>query len=410
MSKIKILVILPDTTGVGKFRMISPFTYIQENYGDDFHIDLVTNIPDEDSVFNDHDIIVAHSFIHSNAPMERNIKRVEWLKKQGKIVIIDFDDYWELDHRHPMFHYAKESKMAETKVKWLKSASYVTVTTPFFRNTIRLKYKLDNVYVFPNAIDETEKQFIPNPETSDRVRFGFLGGSSHLYDLELLTNGIQTTYNEYKDKCQFVLCGFDLRGKIRQMNKDTGEVKERDIVPEESVWTKYEKIFTDNYKVIDENYNSILKLYKEETGYNDTNKPYRRVWTKPVNIYATNYNKFDVSLAPLVNSVFNNNKSQLKVVEAGFHKKALIASEINPYTIDLISAVEKGGGYNDKGNALLVDPMKNHKQWGQHMVRLIKNPNLIEDLGNKLYETVKVDYSLKKVCADRVDFIKSIYK
>ena len=30
------------------------------------------------------------------------------------------------------------------------------------------------------------------------------------------------------------------------------------------------------------------------------------------------------------------------------------------------------------------------------MVRLIKNPNLIEDIGNKLYETVKVNYSLKK--------------
>lgn len=409
MPKIKILVILPDTSGVGKFRLLSPFTYIQENYGDDFHIDIVTNVSDNDEAFNNYDIIVAHSFIHSNVPFERNIERVEWLKKQGKIVIVDFDDYWELDQRHPMFAYSRQSKMSENKVKWMKCANYITVTTPVFRNTIYNKFKLNNVYVFPNAIDDTEKQFIPNPEPSDKIRFGFLGGSSHLYDLELLSNGIQTTYNEYKDKCQFVLCGFDLRGKIRELDRETGQVKERDILPEESVWTKYEKIFTDNYRAIDDNYNNILKLYKEDVNINDNNLPYRRIWTKPVNTYATNYNKFDVSLAPLVDSVFNHNKSQLKVVEAGFHKKALIASEINPYTIDLISAVEKGGGYNSKGNALLVSSSKNHKQWGQHMVRLIKNPNLIEDLGNKLYETVKVNYSLKKVSKDRVDFIKSIY-
>ena len=115
-----------------------------------------------------------------------------------------------------------------------------------------------------------------------------------------------------------------------------------------------------------------------------------------------------MSLAPLVTSTFNGNKSQLKAIEAGFFKKALIASETDPYTIDLISATEKGGGFNPKGNALLVDPVKNHKQWAKHMKLLMDNPNMIEDLGEKLYETVKDKYSLKKVCEDRAQFLKSI--
>jgi len=76
----------------------------------------------------------------------------------------------------------------------------------------------------------------------------------------------------------------------------------------------------------------------------------------------------------------------------------------------LISAIEFNGKYNPKGNALLVDPNKNHKQWFQHMKRLVENPNMIEDLGNKLYETVKDKYSLKKVCQDRSEFLKSIIK
>jgi glycosyltransferase involved in cell wall biosynthesis len=176
----------------------------------------------------------------------------------------------------------------------------------------------------------------------------------------------------------------------------------------ETVWYKYEQFFTDNYKVLSSEYKSYLETFAE-TPYNDENEPYRRRWTKNITSYATNYNTFDVSLAPLVDSVFNANKSQLKVIEAGFFKKAIIASDVDPFTIDLISAVDEGK-FNDKGNALLVGSKKNHKDWAKHMKRLVENPNMIEDLGNRLYETVKDTYSLKKVCKDRVEFFKSIIK
>ena len=174
----------------------------------------------------------------------------------------------------------------------------------------------------------------------------------------------------------------------------------------ETVWYKYEKIFTENYKALDEDYKNYLLSFMQ-IPYNDVNKPYRRVWTQDITKYANNYNLFDVSLAPIVESEFNANKSQLKIIEAGFHKKAIIASEAKPYTLDLISAVDEGK-FNDKGNALFVNPKRNHKDWGKQMKRLIENPNMIEDLGNRLYETVKDKYSLKKVCQDRVEFFKSI--
>jgi glycosyltransferase involved in cell wall biosynthesis len=136
-------------------------------------------------------------------------------------------------------------------------------------------------------------------------------------------------------------------------------------------------------------------------------KPYIRRWTQDINVYAKNYNYFDVSLAPLVESEFNANKSQLKVIEAGFHKKAIIASETKPYILDLVSGLDNGV-LNNKGNALLVSPNRNHKDWGKYMKKLIDNPNMIEDLGNRLYETVKDTYSLKNVCKNRVEFLKSI--
>lgn len=407
MAKIRILAIPSDSHGVGKFRIINPYSHLQEKYPDEFHIDIKFDVADKDEEFDNYDIVVAHSVIHKDSPFERNIQRVHWLKKRGIVIIIDTDDHWSPDFRHPMYQYIMQEEIHKKKITLLQSASYVTTTTTFFRETLMNKLGLKNVVVFPNAIDETEPQFIPNPIKSEKVRFGWLGGSSHLHDIELIRNGVSFMHDYAKDKVQFVLCGFDLRGFINEINKQTKEVKKRPIRPEETVWYEYEKIFTKDYKALDLDYVKFLKLYLE-SDYDDSNKAYRRRWTKEISKYATNYNYFDVSLAPLVDSIFNNNKSQLKAIEAGFHKKALIASECMPYTLDLVNASSKGGEFNPKGNALLVSPSKNHKQWGQHMKKLFDNPNMIEDLGNKLYETVKVKYSLNKVNQDRAEFFKSI--
>lgn len=405
MSKIKILAIPSDKHGVGKFRVMDPYKFIGDNHSNDIHVDISYNADNNDEFFLNYDIVVFHTFIHQTNH-EDNINRINWLKSKGIKVIMDIDDLWFVDQRHPMYHHVKASKIGEMKIEMLKLADYVTTTTPIFANTIKDRLKVKNVEVFPNAVNEEEPQYKINKIESDKIRFGWLGGSSHLFDIELMSNGISTTYNSYKDKVQFVLCGFDLRGTVTEIDENTKQQRNRPIKPNETVWYKYEKIFTDNYSVINNEYKTYLNSFTD-TPYDDANEPYRRRWTKEINSYATNYNTFDVSLAPLVESLFNGNKSQLKVIEAGFHKKAIIASEADPYTIDLISAVDNGV-FNKNGNSLLVNPKRNHKDWAKNMKRLIENPNMIEDLGERLYETVKDKYSLKKVCQDRVEFFKSI--
>jgi glycosyltransferase involved in cell wall biosynthesis len=139
-----------------------------------------------------------------------------------------------------------------------------------------------------------------------------------------------------------------------------------------------------------------------------TDQGYRRVWTKPVTTYAMNYSKFDISLAPIKDHIFNRVKSQLKVIEAGFYKKALIASEVGPYTIDLKHSL-KNGVFGD-GNALLVSENRNHSDWAKYIKKLVYNPNLVVDLGERLYETVKDTYDLKNVTKTRQSFYKSIIK
>ena len=406
MSKIRILAIPSDKHGVGKFRIMDPFVFISDKHSEDIHVDISYNAEDRDEYFLNYDIVVFHTFIHQTNH-EHNIKRINWLKSKGIITIMDIDDLWFVDQRHPMYQAIKMNKVGEMKIDMLKTVDYVTTTTPIFAQTIKDRLKVSNVVIFPNAVNEDEPQFQNKTTKSDKVRFGWLGGSSHLHDLELMSNGISSTYNAFKDKVQFVLCGFDTRGTVTMIDQN-GKQEQRPIQPTETVWYKYEGFFTDNFKVLSPEYKSYLSTFTEGN-YDDINEPYRRRWTKDINTYATNYNTFDVSLAPLVDSVFNANKSQLKVIEAGFFKKAIIASDLDPFTIDLISAVDEGK-FNDKGNALLVGSKKNHKDWARNMKRLVENPNMIEDLGNRLYETVKDTYSLKKVCKDRVEFFKSIIK
>lgn len=404
MDKIKILVIPSDKHGVGKYRMLDPYIYLGDNYNNEFTVDIIFDVANSDEEFKNYNIVVFHSFIHKEKH-EDTLNRIKWLKSKGIKTVMDTDDYWLVDSKHPMYQQIIKNNIHKKKIELFKNVDYITTTTPIYADTINRVVNKNNVFVFPNAVNPNDQQFTPKPIKSDRTRFGWLGGSSHLQDIELLKDGIQLTLQNYKDRAQFVLCGFDLRGQVTEIDRNTGQRRKRPIRPEETTWYSYEKIFTNNYKAVDPDYQKFLLSFTQDN-IDTKNKPYVRRWTESINSYANNYNYFDISLAPLTDTVFNNNKSQLKVIEAGFHKKAIIASDVKPYTLDLIHAINYGNFKN--GNALLVSQRKNHKDWGKYMKKLIENPNLIEDLGEKLYETVKDKYSLVNVTTDRVNFIKSI--
>jgi glycosyltransferase involved in cell wall biosynthesis len=331
------------------------------------------------------------------------------LKRLGIPAIMDIDDYWAPGDHHPAHLLIKQSGMDKKVLNNIILAQYVSTTTDIFATEIN-KYN-KNTFVLPNAIDPTEKQFISNPEPSKRIRIGWLGGSSHLKDLEILKGVVgQLKSDGSLDKAQFVLCGFDLRGSITDLNKQTGEKIQRAIKPEESIWYEYEKIFTNNYTTISPAYKEHLLSFTKEEYPDIENEPYRRVWTKPINTYASNYNLFDISLAPLAEHLFNKVKSQLKVIEAGFHKKAIIAQDFGPYQIDLINTYQKGGIINPNGNALTIETVKNHKLWYEHIKRLIDNPELVKQLQINLFNTVKDTYSIETITNKRRDLYKSLIK
>ena len=402
MSKIKVLVVPSDRTGVGKFRSVDPHIFLQNLYPNEFHVDIDYE-PDVSNMdfWKQYQIVAFHRSISTDFDLANQL--IQKLNSMGIVTICDIDDYWMPGKEHPIHDIIRVNKINEKIVANVKVAKHVTTTTTLFADEIKKVNK--NVSVFPNGVNPKEPQFMePTPEF-DKIRIGWLGGSSHLHDLQLLDQSFSKLIS-IKDKVQYVLCGFDTRGSVTEINQQTKEQVRRNIRPEETVWASYEKIFTQNYQIISEDYTKFLLEYSQENYANESSESYARVWTKPVTSYAKNYSRFDISLAPIKNHMFNRMKSQLKVIESGFYKKALIASNLGPYTIDLKHCLKNGNFV--EGNALLVDENRYHSDWAKYIEKLVKNPNLIKDMGEKLYETVKDTYDLNTITKNRAEFYKSI--
>jgi glycosyltransferase involved in cell wall biosynthesis len=377
---------------------------LQNNHSEEFHVDI-----DYEPKINDVNYWKQYDIVHFHRTIgpdyNQSVSIIKFLNSLGIVTIMDLDDYWLPTKEHPVHQLVVQHKLHEKIMDNLKAAGNVTTTTSVFASEIQKFNK--NVFVLPNAINPKEPQFQAETQPSDKMRFGWLGGSSHLYDLKLL-DGTVSKLRPLKDQYSLYLCGFDTRGTVTEINKETGEQKQRPIKPEETVWARYEEIFTNNYEMVTPEHKDFLMKFKDEDYVSDTLPFYNRVWTKPVTSYAANYRWFDVSLAPIKNHIFNRVKSQLKVIEAGFYKKAIIASNVGPYTIDLKHSL-KNGEFVD-GNALLVDENRNHSDWSKYMKKLIENPNWAYDLGQRLYETVKDTYDLNKVTKDRAELYKTLVK
>ena len=407
-KKIKVLVVPSDTHGVGLYRSVSPHVKLNDLYGEDFDVEINYNPNWSDfQSFDKYDIIHFHKGLLKN--MEVFWNALKYFKENNIVTIMDIDDNWDVGQFHPLYISNKSMKVPEKLTTNLTLVDYVTTTTQIFANKIK-KYN-KNVFVFPNAIDPEEDQYQPIKNESGRIRFGFVMGSSHERDMEQFKGVVNMLPKDILDKIQIVLCGYDLRGNINVVDKNGNFIEQRKIKPTESVWYTYERNVTDEYRIVSPEYKDfLLKFLPNAQWPNVENEPYRREWTKDVNEFAKHYRNIDVLLAPLDTNQFNEVKSELKFVEAGFTHTALICSDFGPYSLVGNSLFQKGGVINDEGNCILIDPAKKHKDWAKYIKKLVENHDLITLLQNNLYEFVKDTYDINKVTAKRAEWYKSIVK
>jgi glycosyltransferase involved in cell wall biosynthesis len=423
-KKTKILLIPSDTQGVGHFRNIWPAKEINKSFGDEFDVE-INHQPNYRNIeyFQQFDIVHFHRHI---GPYEGSEELFPKIREAGTILVMDIDDYWEPPTTHPLYEIAKSDGISEKIVKNLGLADYITTTTSVFAEHI--KKHNENVHVIPNALDMEHKMW--NNEThennSGRCRISWIGGSSHYHDLELMRQGFQKLWGnqELKDKFQIIMCGFDTRGNVTQVN-ERGERITRKIKPHETVWMKFEEIFTANYKGKEndqEYYDWLQKIKKPSSSdfkESQYEKDYVRRWTLPLTQYGKHYDYTDICLAPLVDEfteqirhekpggkfsvqnikrphTFNEVKSELKIIEAGMKKKVLIAQDFGIYS-ELIE---------DGVNGLLVKNDK--KDWYKHMRAVILDEDYRNELAENLHNFVKEKYDIANVTAGRIEFYKDI--
>ena len=408
MSKINILVVASDNVGgVGFYRSSQPHKKLVELFPDDFNVEFNMQ-PDWGNLdyFKNFNLIHIHKGVFDND--EKFIRALKFFKESGIVTVMDIDDHWKLDFRHPQNIIQKQLKLDEKVKRNFGLFDYVTTTTQIFANEIKPFNK--NVEVIPNAIDPDDDRFkiVKNP--SNKLRIGLIMGSTHEHDLMITDGFVKKLPKDILDKIEIVLCGFDLRGVMRIVDQN-GQMTSRPIEPKESVWYRYEKMLTDNYKTVSPEYQQFLESFIVDADYpNHEAEGYHRCWTKDMDHYYQHYANVDVLLAPLEITEFNKVKSQLKVIEAAFSHTAIIASEFGPYTLDLKNIFQKGGGIDNTGNAILVDERKNHKDWAKAIEKLVKNPELVTLLQDNLYNSIKDNYNLTKVTTDRANWYKKIVK
>ena len=359
-GKIRILFYNLDGAGVNYFRTQTPAQELEKNHNDEFYVEINPQIDFNDPKFFDylktfHIIHYHRQFLSETSQM---LKLAEELRKSGTILIVDIDDYWKLHRLHPFYNMSKEKQMHVPIIENLKIADYVTTTTDLFASEIRNITGKDNVEVFYNSIDpKWMKQFQNNwkPDPDGLIRITYMAGSSHMVDvqqLEGVVNVLQTN-PQTRGKFKIIIAGWDTEGNttditfnqdfsaelqkkglwthevVKAINKSRGNVdqipkisqelkdkyrdkvfnsQQRDIKSEESVYLIYEKLLSDNHRLIkNPDYMQWLMNFERKIKYEPEDNFGRR-WTQKANTYAQVLDETDIVLAPLADNEFNNMK------------------------------------------------------------------------------------------------------
>lgn len=238
--------------------------------------------------------------------------------------IVDIDDYWYLYPHHYIFNRWQQNGTGRQMIEYMKTADAVTTTNTVLADKIARYNK--NVYVVPNALPFDQGQFKMSVSESNICRFFYAGGASHAYDLDILFDAI-------KDDRWVDLT-------IQGYQKDN------------TTWQGIRQKFGYRAKFIDNQHiDSYLNTYEA-----------------------------DVMLIPLENNIFNQHKSNLKVLEAAAKGMAVIASRIHPYY-----------NYLDMPHVLYADTPQ---EWISNISFCSSNPGFVKEQAHALREHCMAHYEL----------------
>ncbi len=253
------------------------------------------------------DIIV---FQRQSSPVA--LKAISTANSLGKMTIYEIDDdFWNLDKANPAYEFWNQPGVLQTTEACIKQAKVVTTTTPRLARFLSGFNK--NVYILPNMLPgECWKVSKDKKGKDEPLVIGWAGGMSHFADLKVLGGTIEQLLDEYPN-IEFHVAGA-----------------------------------------------AEVPFYPHERA--------KGLAPVPIADYAQLLKGFDIGIAPLTGSHFNNCKSDLKFLEYSMVGIPSVVSKVESYA----ASVEHGT------NGFLAN---NSKDWLKYLRRLIEDADLRDRIG-----------------------------
>lgn len=291
----RILAVTQKHSGVGYHRIMMPLTYLKKDYC------LITDQLNDEVLEKGFDILVVNRMLNGITPEQL----VEWRNKYNFKLVVDNDDFWNLDVTHPLFERYQINNIPDLIKSYIQIADLCTCTHERLADEI---YKLNtNVHILPNALPYGEEQFLDKKISSDKVRFFWSGSDTHKEDLKILREPIKRFIQL---NAKMVMAGY----------------------VENDEWNNMAFYFSAGRKL-------DTQIYR----YNEV-----------IN-YMSAYGDSDISLIPLKDTYFNSMKSNLKVLETAAKKNPAIVSKVNPYLNLPVLYIEKQSDWFKHARSLVND-------------------------------------------------------
>ncbi len=228
----------------------------------------------------------------------------DYLRMNGKVISYDTDDAIELvEPTNVVYHQARS--LLQNYYYMLNETHVITTTTETLGNTLAT-HTPRPIYVFPNCINVDEWK--ERPKENKKLRIGFAGSNSHISDVIPMIEGIIQLQEEID---------FDFYMFGMSMNHST--LKD---------WAN------ENYNKIQNPKHPFYKAMLELEAKCKKIKNFH--WIQAVKIGEYRYKlselDFDIGLAPVLDTKFNRNKSELKLLEYAMVGTPCIGSNNKPYT------------------------------------------------------------------------------
>lgn len=275
--------------------------------------------------------------------------------RYGFKIVLDLDDYWNLDPHHVLFY---DYQNIRTEILAMLQVADVVTVTHWRLAKKCMEVTARPVFVVPNALPFDQGQFNATrvPSESGRIRLGWAGGITHEADLNILRGPMKRLADQVylKELVEMRIFGYNEANDLSR-----------------KVWGSMASAFT-----------ASGRLYHQAFPPLDPEH------------YMACYTGMDLALVPLVESTFNGYKSNLKLLEAGTKNIPVICSKVLPYY----------EGQDIPG----VRFVENQRQWGQHIRHLVLKPDTMEAAGRALGEWVRENFHLARWSPVRAEIFNKI--